>query len=71
MCWRTTVVCALGLVTMTGCPETHRRGGRLDRAAHKDARQGIDEKEGCTETVYNALCLGDEDSEECLEACGE
>lgn len=70
MRWRTAGCCVLSLLALTGCPETHRRGGRADRAAHKDLKEGL-EPSACTEDVYENFCLEDEESEECLQYCGE
>lgn len=71
MRWMTAGLC---LITMTGCPETHRRGGQLDRAMRKDLRQKLQpsQQEGCSEEVWNQLCDDDRDeSEECIKACGK
>ncbi|QAT88644.1 hypothetical protein EJ065_7119 [Corallococcus coralloides] len=61
-------LCVLG--GLAACPEVHRPGGKLDRAAHKDALERIHET-GCAEDVYKRLCPGDtEPSKECIERCG-
>ncbi|NOK32688.1 hypothetical protein HMI49_05685 [Corallococcus exercitus] len=61
-------LCVLG--SMAACPEVHRPGGKLDRAAHKDALERIHET-GCDKRDYKRLCPDDaEPSEECIERCG-
>ncbi|RKG94837.1 hypothetical protein D7V97_38200 [Corallococcus sp. CA053C] len=54
---------------MTACPEAHRRGGLVDRAAHRDAVEQVP-KEPCSDEDYERYCLGEGDqSAECLENC--
>ncbi|WP_375755058.1 hypothetical protein [Corallococcus exercitus] len=61
-------LCVLG--GMAACPDVHRPGGKLDRAAHKDALERIHEK-GCEEDLYKLICPDDTGpSGECLELCG-
>jgi hypothetical protein len=45
-------------------------GGALDRAAHKDVKEWLEEH-GCPDEIYDKYCKNKEQSEECLEACGE
>lgn len=53
----------------TACPEVHRRGGLVDRAAHRDAVEQVP-KEECTPEIYARYCTGtDEPSADCLELC--
>ena len=68
MRWRAAVLCALSLVVMTACPETYRRGGRADRAAHKDATEFLQQQ--CSQVDYDEFCKGQEESQECLDQCG-
>jgi hypothetical protein len=61
-------LCVLG--GMAACPEVHRPGGKLDRAAHKDALEQLP-KSRCSKRDYNRFCTSpDEPSEECFELCG-
>jgi hypothetical protein len=69
MRWRVAGCCALALLALTGCFETYRRGGRADRAAHKDAKGLIPER-FCSNDDYELFCEGKEESQECLDACG-
>jgi hypothetical protein len=69
MQWWITGCCALSLMVLTGCPETYRRGGRADRAAHKDMKEAM-ESDGCSRDEYDLYCEGREESEKCLEKCG-
>jgi hypothetical protein len=43
-------------------------GGALDRAAHKDVKEWMEEQ-GCSLDTYKEHCENKEDSQECLEAC--
>lgn len=60
-------VCMLSLVLM-GCPEMHRPGGIIDKAAHKDALESIPKR--CSEKERREFCEDGEDSRECIERCG-
>ncbi|GMT97926.1 hypothetical protein KH5H1_20450 [Corallococcus caeni] len=61
-------LCVLG--GMAACPEVHRPGGKLDRAAHQDTLERIHET-GCDANDVKRLCPEDtEPSKECLELCG-
>ncbi|NNB86523.1 hypothetical protein [Corallococcus exiguus] len=61
-------LCVLG--GLAACPEVHRPGGKLDRAAHKDALEQIPDS-SCASRDYQRLCPRDtEPSEECIELCG-
>ncbi|RKH94675.1 hypothetical protein [Corallococcus sp. AB038B] len=61
-------LCVLG--GLAACPEVHRPGGKLDRAAHKDAMERIHDKR-CDANDLKLLCPRDtEPSEECIELCG-
>jgi hypothetical protein len=59
----------LWLVALLGCAETYRRGGRADRAAHKDVVDRIPIRV-CSDDDYELYCADDEESEECLRNCG-
>jgi hypothetical protein len=69
MRWEAALSCVLWLVALTGCPETYRRGGRVDRAADKDAKDQIPDRI-CDEDTYELYCAGKEESAECLKHCG-
>jgi len=69
MRWRTVCVDVSLLVVLTGCPRNHMPGGALDRAAHKDVKELLEEY-GCSDEDYSALCEGSEDIEECIRKCG-
>ncbi len=70
MRWRSACICVLSLVALVGCAETYRRGGRADRAAHKDTQERLEPGE-CTEELYKRYCVPDEESAACLKYCGE
>ncbi|RKH39540.1 hypothetical protein [Corallococcus sicarius] len=54
---------------VTACPEVHRRGGLVDRAAHRDAVEQVPE-DRCPPKDYALYCEGEDDqSAECLEKC--
>lgn len=62
--WMSTLSLAL-----MGCPEMHRPGGYLDKAAHKDALENIPER--CDSELREELCGdGKENSRACIERCG-
>jgi hypothetical protein len=62
-------VSTLSLVLM-GCPEMHRPGGLIDKAAHRDALESIPKR--CTAKERHEFCgNGKEDSSECIRRCGE
>ncbi len=64
-----TWVCTLSLA-LVGCPEMHRPGGLIDRAAHKDALESIPER--CSAEERRKYCEGArEHSTVCREMCGE
>lgn len=68
MRWPAMWVCTVSL-TLMGCPEMHRPGGLIDKAAHKDALESIPEQ--CTDDQRERACgKGREDTEECLTRCG-
>lgn len=68
MRWPATWVCTLSL-TILGCPEMHRPGGLIDKAAHKDALESIPER--CDSAQREEWCGdGRENSRECIERCG-
>lgn len=68
MRWPAMWVCTLSLALM-GCPEMHRPGGLIDKAAHRDALEGIPER--CDPAKREELCgNGKENSKECIEGCG-
>ncbi|MFP2929777.1 hypothetical protein ACLESO_32205 [Pyxidicoccus sp. 3LG] len=72
MRWRTVWVDVSLLAVLTGCPRNHMPGGALDRAAHKDVKQLL-EQHGCPVTDYEMRCRGIKDIEEleeCIEECG-
>lgn len=68
MRWRTVCLDVSLLVVLTGCPRSHMPGGTLDRAAHKDVKEWLEEH-GCSLETYLRHCQDKEDSAECLEAC--
>lgn len=67
MRWRTTGLCTLSLVTLTGCPDAFGRGGRIDRAAHKDALEL--RQKYCSDAERERFCK-DRSSPTCIEHCG-
>lgn len=72
MRWRTVWVDVALVAVLTGCPRNHMPGGVLDRAAHKDLKQLLEEY-GCPDRDYRALCKDiedPEDMEECIKECG-
>ncbi|MCP3137054.1 hypothetical protein [Pyxidicoccus xibeiensis] len=72
MRWRTVCVDVSLLAVLTGCPRNHMPGGVLDRAAHKDVKQLLEEH-GCTNDEFWRLCDGIKDAEEleeCIRECG-
>jgi len=69
MRWTTAGLCALCLMTMTGCPEEFGKEGRIQRAAHQDALELIQKQ--CTRADFERYCEGGrEASEKCREVCG-
>lgn len=61
--------CVLSLAVLTACPEHHRRGGRIDRAAHQDSMESL--RGSCSVEDRKQFCgPGREDSEECRRECG-
>jgi len=69
MRWRTTWIFALALVTLTGCPEEFGKEGRIQRAAHRDVMESL--RKNCSEDEIQKYCpQGQEQSEDCLRACG-
>lgn len=69
MRWRTVWVDVLLLAVLTGCPRNHMPGGVLDRAAHKDVKQLLEEYD-CPKTDFDVLCKDRKDIEECIRECG-
>lgn len=68
MRWPNTWVCAVSLAVM-GCPEMHKPGGIIDRAAHKDALESIPER--CDREQLKEFCEGNRrHSAVCREKCG-
>jgi hypothetical protein len=71
MRWMSAGLYALCVLGMTGCPETYRRGGRLDRAMRQDMKEQL-VPHTCSEDVWNRVCEeGDKLDEECLRECFE
>ena len=71
MRWMTAGLCALCLVGMTGCPETYRKGGRLDRAMRKDIEEQL-VQHTCDDRVWELICeSGRKLDERCIEECFE
>ncbi len=70
MRWRTVCLDVSLLVVLTGCPRNHMPGGALDRAAHKDVKELLEEHV-CSDADYKKYCDGKEGSEECFKACLE
>jgi hypothetical protein len=69
MRWRTAGLCALSLLTLTGCPEEFGKEGRIQRAAHRDALELI--QKHCTQAEYERYCEGGrERTAKCIEECG-
>jgi hypothetical protein len=69
MHWKTAALCALTLVGTLGCPHAFGRGGTIDKASHKDAREAL-ELGDCTEDDYRQYCEPDANNEQCIEKCG-
>jgi len=70
MRWRTAGLCALSLVAMAGCEDGFVKGGRIDRAVHKDVMELY--RKHCSEEELITFCGGEKkDSPECNRACGE
>jgi hypothetical protein len=68
MRWLLPFGCVLSIVALTGCPHAFRRDGAMDRAAHQDVEDLLEE---CPQNVYEMYCAsGREASAECLEKCG-
>lgn len=68
MRWPAMWVSTVSLALM-GCPEMHRPGGLIDKAAHRDALESLPKH--CTEDQREQFCgKGKEDTEECLARCG-
>jgi hypothetical protein len=56
-------------LALTGCPEMHRPGGIIDKAAHKDALESIPGR--CSDQDHAKYCgNGKKDTEECISRCG-
>lgn len=69
MRWRTAGLCALSWVAMTGCGDGFEKGGRIDRAVHKDVMESL--QKTCSREEALKYCReGQEKSEECLKRCG-
>jgi len=69
MRWLTAGLCALSLVAMTGCDDGFTKGGRIDRAVHKDVMESL--RKTCSRVDVQKYCSeGQEKSEECLKRCG-
>ena len=70
MRWRTAGLCALSLVTMTGCPEEFGKEGRVQRAVHQDVMELS--RKHCSKDDLATFCGGaKKNSPECILACGE
>jgi hypothetical protein len=69
MRWRTVCVDVALAAVLTGCPRNHMPGGTLDRAAHKDIKQLLEQYD-CSDEEYEDLCEGRPDVEECIRECG-
>ena len=69
MQWRTVGLCALSLVTMTGCPEDFGKDGQMDQAIRKDLLELLQLQ--CPRAEFERYCNGGrENTEECRNACG-
>jgi len=69
MRWMTAGLWALCLVGATACPETYRKGGRLDRAMRQDMKEQLI-PHSCPKDVWDVVCEnGEKLDEACLEAC--
>ena len=54
---------------MTGCDDGFTKGGRIDRAVHKDVMESL--RKTCSQDELRTFCAkGKEQSEECLKRCG-
>jgi hypothetical protein len=70
MRWNLAGACALALGMTTGCPEDFGKGGRMDRAAHRDTEELLEEKR-CSKAELARYCgPGRENSVECIRECG-
>ena len=71
MRWMTAGLCALCLVGVTGCPETYRKGGRVDRAMRQDMKDQL-VPHTCEERLWRLVCeSGEKLDEDCLQVCFE
>lgn len=70
MRWRPAGTATVLLLMMTGCPEEFGKGGRIDRAAHKDSLEVT--RRRCSDEDRAKFCDGGrQNTEECHRACGE
>jgi hypothetical protein len=61
---------ALVLMVSTGCPSDFGKGGRVDRASHKDSLELV--RKHCSQQEYDEACGGDRKyTQGCRDACGE
>jgi hypothetical protein len=69
---RKQLACALWLAGLTGCPHSFGRGGTIDRAVAKDARENLEQPQPkCTPKLLEELCpVNQEPSARCLQVCG-
>ncbi len=63
------VLLVLSTLALTGCPSEFGRGGRIDRAVHKDGQEQLGIK-SCSDAYKKEVCEGPQrDDQKCLE-CG-
>ncbi|QSQ22253.1 hypothetical protein JY651_45205 [Pyxidicoccus parkwayensis] len=70
MRWSAVCLWVLTVSLTSACPTMHRRDGVLDRAAHADTKEQLETKK-CDKATREKLCKDNEDSDECLDVCGE
>jgi hypothetical protein len=69
--WRAAGILVFLMGGALGCPHTFGRSGTLDRAAHKDAIEGIRSQDDCPLEDVEQFCAESPDPEDCLRKCGE
>lgn len=70
--WKAAWILVLLIGGTLGCPHTFGRKGTLDRAAHKDAIEGIRSEEDCPPLEdVEQFCAESPSPEDCLERCSE
>jgi len=69
--WKSAWILVLLMGGALGCPHTFGRKGTLDRAAHKDAIEGIRSEDDCPLEDVEQFCAESPNPEDCLERCSE